>query len=143
VPEQETLWYLGGQRIISTLGERCGGTLRLMEFATPAETFIYAHRSQEDEAHYVMAGAATFACDGQVFHPSAGAFLFLPCNVPYQLAVSAAGPLHYLSWMMPAGFAQDVIKMGNPHQALLLAPPPAPAPAKVQHLADLLRGLVP
>lgn len=138
--EQETLWYLGGQRIINALGERFEGTVRLTEFVTPAGTYVYAHlHKKEDEAHYVIDGEATVSCGGKVFHASAGTFLFLPCNVPHHMEVSKSGPFRYLTWMTPAGFAHDVTKMGNPNTALLLAPPPAPDRAKVQQLADLLR----
>lgn len=138
--EQEALWYLGGQRITNALGERIKGAFRLTEFLTPAGTLVYAHlHKQEDEAHYVIEGEATISCGEQVFQVSAGTFLFLPCNVPHHLEVSKSGPLRYLTWMIPAGFAQDVTKMGTPNTALLLAPPLAPERAKVQRLADLLR----
>jgi hypothetical protein len=56
------------------------------------------------------------------------------------MEVSTSGPFSYLTWMTSAGFAQDVIKMGNASTALLLAPPRAPSEAKVQRLADLLRA---
>ncbi len=137
--EQEALWYLGGQRIINALGEGIEGAFRLTEFVTPAGTFVSAYRHKEDEAHYVIEGEATISCGEQVFHVSAGTFLFLPCTVPHHLEVSKSGPLRYLTWMIPAGFAQDVTKMGNSNTALLLAPPLAPDRAKVQRLADLLR----
>ncbi len=87
----------------------------------------------------MIEGEAVISCGGQVFHVSAGTFLFLPCNVPHHMEVSKSGPLRYLTWMIPAGFAHDVTKMGNPNKALLLAPPLAPDRAKVQRLADLLR----
>ena len=137
--EQEALWYLGGQRIINALGERIEGAFRLTEFVTPAGTFVSAYRHKEDEAHYVIEGEAIISCGGQVFHASAGTFLFLPCNVPHHMEVSKSGPFRYLKWMTPAGFAHDVTKMGDPNKALLLAPPLAPDRAKVQQLADLLR----
>jgi len=137
--EKEALWYFGGQRIINALGERIEGAFRLTEFVTPAGTFVSAYRHKEDEAHYVLEGEAVISCGGQVFHVSTGTFLFLPCTVPHHMEVSQSGPLRYLTWMIPAGFAHDVTKMGNPNKALLLAPPLATDRAKVQRLADLLR----
>jgi mannose-6-phosphate isomerase-like protein (cupin superfamily) len=137
--EQEALWYLGGQRIINALGERIEVAFRLTEFVTPAGTLVYAQmHKEEDEAIYVIEGEATMTCGGQVFHVSAGTFLFLPSNEPHHLEISKSGPLRYLTWMTPAGFAHDVTKMGNPNTALLLAPPLAPDRAKVQQLANLL-----
>lgn len=137
--EQEALWYLGGLRIITALGERIGGALRLTEFATPAGTNISVLR-HEEEAQYVLAGEATVFCGGQVLPVYAGSFLFLPGRVPYQMDVGQSGPLQYLTWLTPAGFAHDVTKLGDPHQPLLLAPPPVPDRAKIQRLADLLRA---
>jgi hypothetical protein len=134
--EREALWYLGGQRIIAALGD-----LHLMEWATPAETRVFVLRhAKEDEARFVLAGEATITCEGRVFFASAGAFLFLPGNVPYQIEVSAAGPFKYLAWTAPARFAHEVTKMGTPGHVLFLAPPHAPDVAKVRHLADLLRA---
>jgi mannose-6-phosphate isomerase-like protein (cupin superfamily) len=139
--EQEALWYLGGQRIITALGGQVAGSLRLTEWATPAGTVIYAQKyAKEDEALYVLAGEAAVVCGGQSFPVSAGTFLFLPGDVPHQLHISASAPLRYLGWMTPAGFAQDVTKTGTPGQVLLLAPPSVPDSAKAQHLANLLRA---
>ncbi len=137
--EKEALWYLGGQRIINALGERMKGAFRLTEFVAPARTFVCAYMQKEDEAQYVIEGEATITCGEQVFHVSAGTFLFLPCNVAHHMQVSTAGPLKYLTCRTPAGFAHDVTKMGHPNQPLLLAPPFAPDSAKVQQLADLLK----
>ena len=139
--EQEALWHLGSRRIINALGEGVGATFRLTEFVTPAGTFIHTHlHKKEDEALYVIEGEAIISCGGQIFSVGPGTFLFLPCHVPHRLEVSRSGPFSYLTWMTPAGFAHAVTKMGNPNQALLLAPPLAPSRAKVQQLADLLRG---
>lgn len=81
--EQEALWYLGGQRIIKALGERIRGTICLTEFVTPAGTYISSHlHKKEDDALYVIEGEATIFCEGEVFHASAGTFLFLPCAAP-------------------------------------------------------------
>ena len=138
--EQEALWYFGGQRSINALGERIGRAFHLTEFVTPASTFIYAHlHKKEDEALYVIEGEATVSCAEQRFSISVGTFLFLPCNIPHHMEVSASGPFRYLTWMTPAGFAHHVTKMGSPNTALLLVPPPAPERAKVQQLASLLR----
>lgn len=138
--EQEALWYLGGQRIINGLGERRKGTFRLIEFLTPAGTFITSRlRKKEDEALYIIEGEVIVSCEGQTLHAGPGTFLFLPCAAPYSMEISTAGPLRYLTWLTPAGFAQEVTKMGNPDQPLILAPPPAPERVKILRLADLLR----
>ena len=137
--EQEALWYLGGRRMVDALVEQGGGAPPVTEFVTPAGTLVYAHLHKEDEAFYAVDGEATVACSGQRFHLSAGTFLFLPCKIPHHMEVSTSGPFRYLTWMVPADFAQDVTKMGNSGVPLLLAPPHPSEPTKIQQLADLLR----
>lgn len=137
--EQEALWFLGGLRIINALRERIGDALRLTEFASPARTHMYALR-REEEALYGLAGEATVVCGGRVFPVSAGTFLFLPGNVPYQMQVSTAGPFRYLAWLTPTGFAHEVIRTGDPSHALLLDPPLLADRATIQRLAELLRA---
>jgi mannose-6-phosphate isomerase-like protein (cupin superfamily) len=137
--EQEALWYLGGLRIINALRERIGEALHLTEFVSPARTHMYALR-REEEALYALEGEATVVCAGRVFPVSAGSFVFLPGDVPYQMQVSTFGPFHYLEWLTPPGFAHDVTWMGDPSHALVLNPPLVADRAKVERLAELLRA---
>jgi mannose-6-phosphate isomerase-like protein (cupin superfamily) len=137
--EQEALWYLGGLRIINALRERIGEALRLTEFVSPARTHMYALR-REEEALYALAGEATVVCSGRVLPVSAGSFVFLPSDVPYQMQVSTSGPLRYLEWLTPPGFANEVIRMGDPSHALLLNPPLVADRTKIERLAELLRA---
>jgi quercetin dioxygenase-like cupin family protein len=136
--EQEALWYFGGLRLITALGERLEGALRVKDFVTPAGTRIFAHR-REDEALYALAGDAIVASMGQTFTIRAGTFLFLPSDVPYSKELGASGPLHYLTWLTLAGFTHDILQIGDPRHPLLLAPPRAPSSDKIQCFADLLR----
>jgi mannose-6-phosphate isomerase-like protein (cupin superfamily) len=140
--EREALWYLGGQRIIAALCEQDARSLRLTEWATPAKTMIFALRRQpEEEGYYVFAGEADVAHEGKVTSIGAGTFLFVPGHVPYRMEVSPSGPLCYLKWVAPAGFAHGVTQLGSRDQAWLLAPPYAPDRAKILHLAGLLRSI--
>jgi mannose-6-phosphate isomerase-like protein (cupin superfamily) len=144
--EQESLWYLGGRRIIQALGERMSGGsgVDLVEFVTPARAHVFTYRrTAEDEALYAIQGEATMTCGDQTVPARAGTFMFLPCGISHHLEVAPDGHFHYLRWMTPVGFAHDAIRMGIPGQALVLAPPLGPDEAKVHHLAALLRAAVP
>jgi mannose-6-phosphate isomerase-like protein (cupin superfamily) len=140
--ERETLWYLGGRRIIQALGGQMpGGLGDLTEFVAPARAHVFTYRhTAEDEALYAAEGNATIACDDLTFPVSAGTLLFLPCGISHHLEVGPNEHLHYLTWMTPAGFAHEVTRMGIPGQPLVLTPPACPDGAKVEHLAQLLRA---
>jgi mannose-6-phosphate isomerase-like protein (cupin superfamily) len=140
--EQETLWYLGGQRIVQALGERMPAGLEdLTEFVAPARAHVFTYRlTAEDEAIYATEGNATMTCGELTFPVSAGMLLFLPCGISHHLEVGPNGHFHYLRWMTPDGFAHEVTRMGIPGQPLVLAPPACPDGTKVQQLAQLLRA---
>jgi quercetin dioxygenase-like cupin family protein len=137
--EQEALWRLGGLRLITIQGEQLGGALRLREFRTPARTRVVAWR-REEVALYVLAGQATVVSGRRTVTIRPGAFLFLPSQTRYHLEVSPLSLLHYLTWVTTAGFAHDVTRLGDPHDALLLVPPQAPDSEMISRFADLLRA---
>jgi mannose-6-phosphate isomerase-like protein (cupin superfamily) len=140
--EQETVWYLGGQRIIAALGEQDGAALRLTEWRTPARTRLFILRQQqEEEAYYVLTGQATIVIGQDAFSISTGAFVFVPSRVPYQLEIDPSGPLHHMKWVAPTGFAHAVTKLGTADHIWHLAPPGVPEPAHLHQLAALLHRL--
>ena len=138
--EQETLWYLGGLRIIQALETQVKHNGTICEYLEPAgtSTFSYAP-SQEDTAFYVIEGEASFVSGEATIHATPGAFLFLPRPVGFRSVVTSPGPARILTWTTPMGFAQQVMCMGNPGQAFVLSPPPLFESEKIQELATLLR----
>jgi mannose-6-phosphate isomerase-like protein (cupin superfamily) len=139
--EQETLWYLGGLRIIQALqtaGSRAG---TIVEYLVPARTAVWSYAPDpEDAAFYIVGGAATFWSGATTIQATPGTFLFLPRSTGYRYRLPPTGSMRLLSWTTPPGFAQRVLRMGHPGEAFVLCPPPAPESEKVHQLAALLRA---
>jgi uncharacterized protein YndB with AHSA1/START domain/quercetin dioxygenase-like cupin family protein len=139
--EQEVLWYLGTLRIIEAVRDQTGHAVHLTEYVLPAGRHIYAHLHKNgDEGIYVVEGEATFSCGQKVMSAIAGTLLFLPRNVQHHLEVSKSAPFRYLTWMTEAGFAQHVLHLGEPGEALVLSPPPLASEEKIQQLALQFRN---
>jgi mannose-6-phosphate isomerase-like protein (cupin superfamily) len=138
--ERETLWYLGGLRIIEALETQMKQIGPIFEYLEPAgtSTFSYAP-SQEDTAFYVIEGEAIFVSGEATIQATPGTFLFLPRPVGFRSVVTPPGPARMLTWTTPMGFAQQVTCMGNPGQAFVLSPSPVFESEKVQQLATFLR----
>jgi hypothetical protein len=139
--ERETLWYLGGQRIIQALELPTQQTSIIFEYLVPARTSVYSYGpSQEDTAFYVLAGEATFISGETTIQAAPGTFLFLPRPVGFHYVVSSSSHVRLLTWTTPLGFAQRVTSMGNQGETFVLSPPSTYESEKVQHLATLLRA---
>ena len=140
--EQETLWYLGGLRIIKALEEGARGSYKIFEYREPAGTrsSLYSP-DQKDIAFYIEAGEVLFSSKETTFYATPGTFLFLPFNVPFRYQTTSSGSTRMLTWTTPAGFAHQVTNMGEPGQAFVLAPPRAFEKEKMQQLTALLRGI--
>lgn len=139
--ERETLWYLGGQRIIQALKTQTKHTGTIFEHLEPAGTSTFSCApSQEDTAFYIVEGKAIFFSGEATLHATAGTFLFLPRPLGFRSIVPSSGPARILTWTTPMGFAQQVTSMGNPGQAFILSPPHTFDSEKVQQLATLLRN---
>jgi hypothetical protein len=141
--ERETLWYLGGLRIIQALETQMKQTGPIFEYLEPAgtSTFSYAP-SQEDTAFYVIEGETIFLSGEATIRATPGTFVFLPRPVGFRSVVTSSGPARILTWTTPMGFAQQVTSMGNPGQAFVLSPPPPCESEKVQQLATFLRKTI-
>jgi mannose-6-phosphate isomerase-like protein (cupin superfamily) len=138
--ERETLWYLGGLRIIQAFERQTKQTGTIFEYLEPAGTSTFSYAPyQEDTAFYVIEGEAIFVSGETTIHATPGTFLFLPRPVGFRYVVTPSGPARILTWTTPMGFSQQVTSMGNPGQAFVLSPPPLFESEKVQQLATLLR----
>ena len=105
--EQETLWYLGGLRIIQAFEPQMKQTDTIFEYLEPAgtSTFSYAP-TQEDTAFYMIEGEATFFSGEATIHTTPGTFAFLPRSVGFRSVVTSPGPARILTWTTPMGFAR-------------------------------------
>src|SRR5262249_42632549 len=139
--EQETLWYLGGLRIIQALETQVTRTGTIFEYLVPAKTSVLSYAPDpEDAAFYILGGEATFRSGETTVQATPGTFLFLPRSTGYRYILPPTGSMRLLTWTTPPGFAQRVLSMGNPGEALVLSPPPDLESEKVQQLAALLRA---
>jgi mannose-6-phosphate isomerase-like protein (cupin superfamily) len=139
--EWETLWYLGGRRIIEALDMQVKQTGTIFENLVPARTSVFAYGPQpEDTAFYVIEGEATFCSGEATIRATPGTFLFLPRPVGFRYSVPASGHVRILTWTTPLGFAQQVTNMGDLGQAFVLSPPPTFESEKVEQLATILRA---
>jgi mannose-6-phosphate isomerase-like protein (cupin superfamily) len=139
--ERETLWYLGGLRIIQALETQVKQTSKIFEYLVPAKTSVLSYAPDpEDTAFYILQGEATFQSGESTIQATAGTFMFLPRSTGYRYIVPATGSLRLFTWTTPPGFAQRVIRMGNPREAFVLSPPPDLESKKAQQFATLLRA---
>jgi hypothetical protein len=139
--EQETLWYLGGLRLIQALQTRVKRTSTIFEYLVPAKTSVLSYAPDpEDAAFYILGGEAAFQSGETTIQATPGTFLFLPRSMGYRYMVPPHGSMRLLTWTTPPGFAQQVTSMGNPGEEFVLSPPPAMEREKVQQFATLLRA---
>jgi hypothetical protein len=139
--EWETLWYLGGQRIIQALATEAKGSGAIFESLVPARTSVLSYSPQPDDtAFYVVEGEVSFGFGETHIHAIPGTLLFLPCPLSYRYTVPPSGSARILKWATPRGFAQQVTCMGNPGETFILSPSAEVQTEKVQHLAELLRN---
>lgn len=121
-PEGESLWFLGTLMTIKASRAETAGQFSLIEqvlplgFAPP----LHVHHA-EDEAFYVLEGALTFFCGGQIMSAPSGAFVYLPKDIPHSFRVDQA-PARLLQWTVPAGFEQFHVEVGEPAPRLTLPP---------------------
>ncbi|MGH2452127.1 MAG: quercetin 2,3-dioxygenase [Candidatus Limnocylindria bacterium] len=116
-------WFVGTLMIRLAGGPETRGAFDLLDqtappgFAPPR----HVHR-HEDEAWYVLEGAATFWCGEQEIHAEKGAFVFLPRDIEHAFKVGPSGA-RLLTLAVPSGFAEFVRAAGEPARSLVVPPP--------------------
>ncbi len=140
--EQETLWYLGGMRIIAALREQPTSLSHLFEYREPSGTYVCSYSPQSEEtAFYLVEGEGTFFSAGMILSATPGTFLFLPRELSFHYQIAQSGPAHVITWTANSGFAHRVLTMGQPGRAFVLAPPTLGTSEKRRQLAALLLDL--
>lgn len=130
--DAEAVWFLGCLALLKGVGKETGSGLATVEFLHPAgfATPLHVHHTA-DEAFYVLTGAMRGYCGGGLFTAAAGAFLWLPRNVPHGYMVDGDGSLRTLAITVPAGFENFVREAGEPAKERVLPPPAPPDIAKL------------
>ncbi|GAA4801172.1 hypothetical protein GCM10023200_42490 [Actinomycetospora chlora] len=130
--EGEALWFLGNLVTIKAGRADTRGRLTVAEFVNPAGFAPPLHRHlEEDEAFYVLAGAARFRCEEQVFDAGPGDFVLLPVGKPHTFLVGGDEPLRALQITTPGGFEDFAAEVGEPATRREL---PAPGPVDPERL---------
>lgn len=134
--EGEALWFLGNLVTVKVGAAQTRGRLTIAEFVNPPGFAPPLHRHlEEDEAFYVLDGAAEFRCDGSAFVAGPGDFVLLPAGLPHTFLVAPDAPLRCLQITTPGGFESFAAAAGRPATERRL-PDPAPIdPVALGHAA--------
>jgi mannose-6-phosphate isomerase-like protein (cupin superfamily) len=125
--EGQGIWFVRNHMIVKATAKSTGGAFGLVEsliapgFSPP----LHVHH-REDEAFYVLEGEVTMKCGDRTFAAPAGAFVFLPRDVPHTFVVEGDRPARMLTLLTPGGGEGVFIEGGRPaeHPGLPPAAPP-------------------
>lgn len=125
--EGEALWFLANRMTVKATAAATGGAFGLLEtviapgFSPP----LHVHH-KEDESFYVLEGELTMKCGERTFRAAAGAFVFLPRDVPHSFVVEGNAPARMLTLLTPGGGEGVFIDAGRPaeHSGMPPAAPP-------------------
>jgi quercetin dioxygenase-like cupin family protein len=125
--EGPAIWFLRNRMTVKATAATTGGTFGLVE-TTIAPGFsppLHVHH-REDEAFYVLEGELTMQCGERTFQATAGAFVWLPRDVPHSFVVEGDRPARMLTLLTPGGGEGIFIDAGRPaeHEGLPPAAPP-------------------
>lgn len=137
--EGEALWFFGSLATIKAAEEDTAGAFTLAEFVNPPgfSPPVHVHHD-EDEAFYILGGAAEFHCGERSWTVGPGDFLLLPKGIPHWFRVTDGAPLHSLQLTTPARFERFAAAVGQPAAARELPPPAAPPDgAQLAHVAQI------
>jgi quercetin dioxygenase-like cupin family protein len=97
----------GGAGGVKATGDATGHAFGLVETSIPPghSTPLHVHR-EEDEAFYVLRGAVDFVCGDEWFRGTAGAFVYLPRDVPHSFLGVGDEPSRVLVLLVPAGLEE-------------------------------------
>jgi len=125
--EGQALWFLTNRMTVKATAASTGGGFGLLEsvivpgFSPP----LHVHHN-EDESFYVLEGELTMRCGDRTFLARAGAFVFLPRDVPHTFVVEGDTPARMLTLLTPGGGEGVFIDAGRPaeHEGFPPAAPP-------------------
>jgi quercetin dioxygenase-like cupin family protein len=135
--EGDDYWFLNSLATVKAPSSITRGHWSLVEFLNPPGFATPLHRhGDEDEAFYILSGAAEFHCDGETLTGGPGDFLFLPVGLPHAYIVGPDEPLRLLTLTgAPSGFDKFVQQAGEPAAQHRLPEPGPFDPAALGHAA--------
>jgi mannose-6-phosphate isomerase-like protein (cupin superfamily) len=136
--ESDAIWFLGTLSIIRASQESTDGHMAVVEMLAPSGfgSPLHVHR-REDEWFYVIEGTLTVWVDGETLEVPAGSFAYGPRDLPHTFLVTSATPARFLLGTEPSGFEDFVRELGQPAEALTLAPETVefPSPERMTSIA--------
>lgn len=131
-------WFVGNLVTLKATGASTGGRLTVAEFVNPPGFAPPLHRhTVEDEAFYVLEGAAEFRCAGKALAAGPGDFVLLPRGEAHTFLVGPGEPLRCLQLTTPAGFEDFAAAAGAPASERRLPDPGPIDPVALGHAAAL------
>ena len=96
----------------------------MVEFTHPPDFAVPPHiHHEEDEAFYILEGAARGFCGDHQWRAATGDFVWLPRGIPHGYAAYGSETLRTLAITIPTGFEQFVREAGEPARERELPPP--------------------
>jgi quercetin dioxygenase-like cupin family protein len=97
----------GGPGGVKAAADATGHALGLVETSIPFghSTPLHVHR-EEDEAFYVLSGTVDFVCGDERFRSTAGAFVYLPRDIPHSFLGISDEPARVLVLVVPGGLEE-------------------------------------
>jgi quercetin dioxygenase-like cupin family protein len=97
----------GGAGGVKAADDATGHALGLVETSIPPghSTPLHVH-TDEDKAFYVLRGAVDCVCGDEWFRGTAGAFVYLPRDVPHSFLGVGDEPSRVLVLLVPAGLEE-------------------------------------
>ena len=109
------VWFLATRMTIKATTRTTAGALGVVEWrAAPGFSPPLHIHHNEDEAFWLLQGALTLLCDGQLFEASTGSFIWLPRNRPHTFRVEGDTPVHGLLLSTPAEHVGFYAEGGHP-----------------------------
>ena len=136
--ESDAIWFLGTLSMVKASKASTDGHMAVIEMLAPSGfgSPLHVHR-REDEWFYVIEGALTLWVDGEALEVPAGSFAYGPRDLRHTFLVSSPSPARFLLGTEPSGFEDFVRELGQPAEALTLAPASVelPSPERMTTIA--------
>ena len=132
--EGEAHWWFEALAIIRATAADTGGAMTIVDVTEPPghEAPLHVHH-REDEAFYILEGAATVHVGDKSFEVGPGDYAFGPRDIPHRYWIGPDG-CRMLFICTPGGFENLVRGMSVPAERRML-PPPADDEPDWEHVA--------
>ena len=134
--EGQPIWFLSNLMVVKATAGTTNGAYGLVEslIAAGASPPMHIHH-REDESFYVLDGALTVSCGGEIYDATTGSYIFLPRGVPHTFRVVSETPARLLTLITPGGGEGVFAAGGRPAERMTLPPVAPPDIERVKQAA--------